>query len=62
LLWQSSSAPAIPPFRIPSNAWWCGWGRHSETTSSPSTKLLIRSPFSFAGPHPKQRLFGAYVS
>jgi MFS family permease len=29
LLWQSSSAPMIPPFSTPSNAIWCGPGRNS---------------------------------
>ena len=32
------------------------------TDASGSTKLLMRSPLSFAGPQPKQRFFGAYVS
>lgn len=59
--WQSSRVPMIPPFKIPGKASWCGWGDQSQTTSSPSGvgKLRIRSPFSLAGPQPKQLFFGA---
>ena len=35
LLWQSSRAPQMPPFKTPSKASWCGSGCQSATTSSP---------------------------
>src|SRR6266540_275383 len=61
---RSSRAPMIRPFKIPSKASCCGSGRHSATTSSPesATKLLMRKPFSLAGPQPRQRLAGALRS
>ena len=37
-------------------------GFQSQTTSSPSTLLLILSPWSLAGPQPKHTLSGAYRS
>src|SRR5579863_3959252 len=52
----------IPPFRTPGNASWCFSDVQSATTSSPETKLRMRSPFSFAGPQPKHAFLGAYVS
>jgi hypothetical protein len=58
LLWQSSSAPTMPPFSMPGNAWWCGSGCQSATTSSPSAKLRTCRPRSLAGPQPKQMLCG----
>ena len=59
LLWQSSSAPQMPPLRTSSNAAWCGSGDQVQTSSSPSSKLRMRSPLSLAGPQPKQRFLGA---
>jgi hypothetical protein len=59
LLWQSRSAPTMPPLSIPGNASWCFSARHSATTTSPSTKLLMRRPFALAGPQPKHALCGA---
>ena len=55
LLWQSSRAPQIPPFSIPSKASWCFSAIQWHTTASPSGKLLMRRPWSLAGPQPKQR-------
>src|SRR6267378_4236795 len=53
----------MPPFRTWPKATWCGSGRNSATTSrSPRGKLLMRRPWSFFGPQPKQRLSGAYLS
>ena len=59
--WQSSSVPTTPPLSMPGNASYCGSGRHSHTTSSPTSagKLRTCSPRSFAGPHPKHALPGA---
>jgi len=58
LLWQSSNAPMIPPFTTPGNASWCFFTRYSATHSSPWSKLFSCSPCAFAGPHPKQVVFG----
>ena len=49
----------IPPLSMPGKASWCGSGVQSATTSSPSRKLRMRSPFGLAGPQPKQMLCGA---
>ena len=52
----------IPPFSTPSNASWWASGDQSATTIAASSglgRLSMRSPCSFAGPHPKQRLRGA---
>ena len=49
----------MPPLSTPGNASYCGSGFHSQTTSSPSTKLRTCKPFSFAGPHPKHAFPGA---
>ena len=49
LLWQSSSAPMMPPLSMPGNASWCGSGVQSATTSSPSTKLRMRRPLLVGG-------------
>ena len=57
--WQSSSAPTMPPFSTPGNAWWCSSGRQRATRWSPSSKLRIRSPLGLLGPQPKHALWGA---
>src|SRR6185436_13594350 len=59
LAWQSSRAPMIPPLSMPGKASWWGWGVHSATHSSPSTKLRTCRPCGLAGPQPKQALPGA---
>jgi hypothetical protein len=41
-------------FSTPENVSWCGSACQVATTASPSTRLLMRSPFSWAGPQPKQ--------
>ena len=59
LLWQSSSAPMMPPLSMPVKASCQGEGVQRATHSSPATKLLMRRPCSLAGPQPKQRFLGA---
>ena len=49
----------MPPLSMPGKAWCSGDGVQSSTSSPPSRKLRMRSPFALAGPHPKQMLCGA---
>ena len=59
LLWQSSSAPMIPPLTTPGKASWCFSTRCSATHSrSPRGKLFTRKPFGLDGPQPKQMTLG----
>ncbi len=58
LLWQSSSAPKMPPLSDALERLVVRLGLHSRRPLALG-KLRMRSPFSFAGPQPKQRFSGA---
>lgn len=60
--WQSSNVPMIPPLTIPGNAWCSNLGENSNSRPLSVLIDLIFRPFSFAGPQPKQMLFGACFS
>ena len=53
LLWQSSSAPQMPPLRIPSNAWWCGSGLPVADHLVPGDVALDPQPLLVGGPAPE---------